>query len=108
MELDNRNFHRLLRYAMYNITKNYKRYLAYLYILLYYVSLLNYLADSLTNVVWPLKPFFSFLKLGAFLLLFFMINHILVSKYISHKVLCLVEILLVISISICLKIIFIL
>lgn len=105
MELDNKNIHRLLRLVLYDIRKNAKQHISYVYIVLYYTCLLNYLSNSIFNVVWPLKPFFSLFVVIFFYLLFLIINHIFIHKYIGHIVLLLIEILLFISIFMYIKMI---
>lgn len=102
MELDD-NICRLLRLILCKMKKNYRKYIAYIYLIVYYMILLNYLASGIFQTIWPIKPFLVLLTVVCFYMLFLIINHVIVCKYIDNHVLLLVESLLVISILICIK-----
>ena len=101
MELDARNISRLFRIYIHNIKKNRvalaKRFIAYIYLYGLYSCMVMYLSYNIHIADKPLGWFLVTLKIWGMYILYVIINHLLVWRVVSGRILVVFDLLSLIT-----------
>lgn len=97
MELDSRNITRLFRICMHNIKKNrvilIERFIAYVYLYGVYSCMVLYLSYNVHIADKPLGWLLMTLRISGMYILYVIINHLLVWRVISGRILAVFDLL---------------
>lgn len=104
LELDSRNIARLIKILKYRIWKNkyhiLKSIACYLYLFMSYTAIIYKFSYGIREIIEELGMYLLIRDTFYYLLAFFIINHLLIKKVVSNKIVLVIEIILLITLYI--------